>query len=162
MRNLIIALMLVPSVALAHPNPIKPDPHITPGEADKNATLEMICTTGYSSTVRNVTETTKNKVFELYGMQRVRGLYEVDHLISLQLGGTNSIRNLWPQHYYTQPWNAKVKDALENHLRREICDGKISLQEAQKIIAEDWIKAYCTHYNKKPGSCIDYMKGTVK
>lgn len=159
MRNLILALMLVPSVALAHPNPIKPDPFITPGESFNNIGLDKICTVGYSSSVRNVTSSTKDKVFDLYGLNRVRGLYEVDHLISLQLGGTNSIKNLWPQHYFTQPWNAKVKDALENHLRRQVCDGKMTLEQAQKEISKDWIKAYCTYYNKKPGSCFDYMKG---
>lgn len=153
-------LCLLPTMAFSQTvNPITPDPHITPGQADKNATLEMICTTGYSSTVRNVSSSTKDKVFQLYNLNRVPSLYEVDHLISLQLGGTNSISNLWPQHYYTQPWNAKVKDALENHLRRQVCDGKMSMEEAQKAIAIDWIKAYCTYYNKKPSSCYDYMKG---
>ena len=31
------------------------------------------------------------------------------YLISLQLGGSNSIRNLWPQSFVTQPLNAYVK-----------------------------------------------------
>ena len=159
MRNLVLAMLLVPSLAWGATNPIKPDPFITPGEANKNATLEMVCTTGYSASVRNVTNATKNKVFSLYGIERVPNLYEVDHLISLQLGGTNSINNLWPQHYYTQPWNARVKDALENYLRRQVCDGKMTLEQAQKEISKDWIKAYCTFYNKLPASCYDYMKG---
>lgn len=159
MRKLLSILLLISTPAWAGPNPIKPDPFITPGDVNAAATVEMICTTGYSATVRNVTQSTKDKVFDLYDLNRVPGLYEVDHLVSLQLGGTNNIANLWPQHYFIQPWNAKVKDALENHLRRQVCDGKMTLQEAQKAIAEDWIKAYCKYYNKKPSSCYDYMKG---
>ena len=84
--------------------------------------------------------------------------FEVDHLISLELGGSNSMRNLWPQSFYTETWNARVKDVLEHHLNRMVCDGKISLEEAQKAIATDWIAAYCKYYNRLPASCSTYME----
>lgn len=158
MKKLLMILLLVPSLAWAS-DPILPNQHITPGEVDASAGLEKICTVGYTKTVRNVSESKKDHVYELYGIQRVPGQYEVDHLISLQLGGTNSMRNLWPQSYFGEPWNAHVKDGLENELNRLVCDGKIPLEIAQNAIATDWIAAYCTYYNRKPASCFDYMKG---
>jgi hypothetical protein len=138
-------------------DPILPNAVMTPGEIDTSATLEKVCTSGYSASVRNVPQSKKDHVYELYGITPVPNMYEVDHLISLQLGGTNSMRNLWPQAYFGEPWNARVKDDLENVLRRMVCDGKIPLNVAQNAIATNWIVAYCTYNNKKPGSCNDYM-----
>ena len=79
--------------------------------------------------------------------QHKPGDYEVDHLISLELGGSNSIKNLWPQSYLTQPWNAHVKDALENELHDEVCSGKVDLATAQHDIATDWIAAYKKYFH---------------
>ena len=158
MKKLLIILLLISSPAWAG-DPILPDSHMTPGEIDATATTEKVCTSGYSKSVRNVSETKKDHIYELYGITRVPGQYEIDHLISLQLGGTNSMKNLWPQAYFGEPWNARVKDDLENTLHRMVCDGKIPLAQAQNAIAANWIAAYCTYNNKKPGSCMDYMKG---
>ena len=68
--------------------------------------------------------------------------YEVDHLISLELGGANDIKNLWPQSYVSTPYNARMKDALENKLHAMVCANQITLVEAQKEISTDWIAAY--------------------
>jgi len=38
--------------------------------------------------------------------------YEVDYLITPELGGATDIRNLWP--YGDTVWNAHVKDQLED------------------------------------------------
>lgn len=151
-------MLLVPSLAWGA-DPILPDSHMTPGEIDSSADLEKICTVGYTKTVRNVSQTKKEHVYELYGITPVPNHYEIDHLISLQLGGTNSMRNLWPQSYFSETWNARVKDSLENELNRLVCDGKLPLQEAQNAIAADWIAAYCKYYNRLPASCFEYMKG---
>ena len=65
-------------------------------------------------------------MFAEYGItRRAPREYEVDHLISLELGGSNSIRNLWPQSYLTQPWNAHVKDRLENNLHAMVVSGQL-------------------------------------
>jgi hypothetical protein len=73
----------------------------------------------------------KRQVYAEYGItSHAPGEFEVDHLISLELGGSNSIRNLWPQSYRTQPWNARVKDRVENKLHQMVCKGEIDLKTA--------------------------------
>ena len=116
--------------------PIKPDPKLTPGVADSVATVEKICTPGYTATVRNVPASVKKQVFAEYHIDPTSDKFEVDHLISLELGGSNNIKNLWPQSYTTQPLNAHRKDVLENKLHAMICSKQITIQEAQKAIAE--------------------------
>lgn len=68
--------------------------------------------------------------------------YELDYLITPELGGAPTLQNLLPQRYASRPWNAHVKDQLERLLPRLVCDGAISLQTAQGEIAVDWIAAY--------------------
>lgn len=128
-------------------SPILPDPKMTPG-ATLPVTTGDICVSGYSKKVRNVPADVKQQVYTEYGIaSHAPGEYEVDHLISLELGGSNSIKNLWPQSYVTQPWNAHVKDKLENELHAEVCAGKIDLPTAQHEIATDWIASYKKHFN---------------
>ncbi len=127
--------------------PILPDPKLTPG-AVLPVTKADICVPGYTKKVRNVPASVKRQVYAEYGITSHKaGDFEVDHLISLELGGSNSIKNLWPQSYKTQPWNARVKDALENELHDEICSGKIDMAAAQKEIATDWVASYKKHFH---------------
>jgi hypothetical protein len=131
-----------PAVAQDQPAPTRPDSVMTPGAVLDVADTD-ICTPGYSSRVRHVTAQTKREVYAEYGVTvHAPGDYEVDHLISLEIGGSNSIKNLWPESYLTRPWNAHVKDKLENRLHRMVCDHTISLKTAQDAIAKDWIAAY--------------------
>ena len=128
-------------------SPILPDATKTPGDT-LEVTKADICVRGYSKNVRNVPTSVKNQVYASYGItHRSPGEYEVDHLISLELGGSNSVRNLWPQSYKTSPWNAHVKDALENRLHADVCSGKIDLKVAQADIARDWIASYKRVFN---------------
>ncbi|MFM9735729.1 HNH endonuclease, partial [Streptomyces niveiscabiei] len=69
------------------------------------------------------------------------GDYEVDHIISLELGGSNDIKNLWPQPYHGL-WNAHMKDKLENKLNEMVKTNQIELADAQKAISTDWVGAY--------------------
>lgn len=66
---------------------------------------------------------------------------EVDHLIPLELGGSNRETNLWPELYDIE-WNAHVKDRIESRLHKLVCSGAVDLETAQKAIAADWIAAY--------------------
>lgn len=140
--------------------PLYPRPSLTPGVNNPDITQanikQNICKKGYTggldfrgNKVRRVSESTKRRVYKEYGIDRtIGGPYEVDHLISLQLGGSNDIKNLWPQSYTTQPYNARNKDALENRLHAMICSGKISLSQAQREISTDWISAYVKYFRK--------------
>jgi hypothetical protein len=56
----------------------------------------------------------------------------VDYLITPALGGSDNVRNFWP--------------ALEDHLRRLVCEGRIDLVTAQSEIAHDWIGAYKKYF----------------
>jgi hypothetical protein len=125
-----------------HVSPIVPDPAKTPGDT-LAVTKADICVPGYSKKVRNVPESVKKQAYAEYGIASHKPKeYEVDHLISLELGGSNSLKNLWPQSYVTSPYNAYKKDVLENKLHKLVCDGVIGLKTAQKAISTDWITAY--------------------
>ncbi len=130
--------------------PIVPDPTRTPG-ATLDVTAADICVPGYSHKVRNVPVAVKREVYASYGVKRrAPGEYEVDHLVSLGLGGSNSVRNLWPQSFRTLPWNAGVKDALENELHRRVCAGTLDLATAQRVIASNWVIGYRKYVHSMP------------
>ncbi len=119
-----------------------PDPACTPGAIFANATKDDICVSGYSQTVRNVPEGEKQQIYAEYGIvSHGRGEYEVDHFISLELGGSNDSSNLWPEPAQPTP-GFHEKDLVENYLHDEVCNGKISLPEAQKEIRTDWLAVY--------------------
>ncbi len=118
-----------------------PDPKLSPGDT-LDVTANDICVSGYSSKVRNVPQSEKNQIYAEYGItSHAPGAYEIDHIISLELGGSNSAKNLFPQSY-TGDWNAHIKDKLENKLHSLVCDGTVNLKTAQKEISTDWIAAY--------------------
>ena len=132
--------------------PTLPDRTLTPGDT-LDVTKDDICVPGYTKKVRNVPKAVKDQVYASYGITRhAPGEYEVDHLISLELGGSNSIKNLWPESYKTTPWNAHVKDKLENRLHADVCSGKIDLKTAQQDIAVDWIAAYKRAFGDTPSA----------
>jgi len=158
-RVILLSLILVSFNSLAGQ---LPDPTITPGAVDPSATKDVVCVRGYTSgvkadgtKVRDVPERVKLQAYRNYGIEGNYKGYcdlkvgcEIDHLISLQLGGSNDIKNLWPQSYAGN-WNAHIKDGLENTLRAKVCKGEISLQEAQKAISSNWIEAWKKYVNKQ-------------
>jgi hypothetical protein len=132
-----------PSLAKYLPNPGR-----TPGDV-LDVTPKDFCVSGYTAKVRNVSEAEKNSVYQEYGITSHKpGAYEVDHLISLELGGSNSVRNLWPQSYSGE-WNAHIKDDLENKLHELVCSGRVDMKTAQQAIATNWIAAYQKYMNMK-------------
>ena len=118
------------------------DKACTPGAIFPNATKDQICQSGYSSSVRNVPVSEKDQVYSEYGIQsHTTGQYEVDHLVSLELGGSNDIANLWPEAASPKP-GFHEKDQVENYLHSQVCSGAISLHDAQVEIANNWLNVY--------------------
>lgn len=123
------------------------DSACTPG-AIFNVTKDQICQSGYASSVRNVPTSEKNAVYAEYGIaSHLSGQYEVDHLVSLELGGSNEIANLWPEAASPTP-GFHQKDKVENYLHDQVCSGAIALSQAQIEIATNWLQVY----NSMPAS----------
>jgi hypothetical protein len=126
-----------------------PDRQRTPGDV-LQVTVQDICTPGYTKVARNVPTAIKRQVYFEYGRQRQPGACcEVDHLVPLELGGSNRLANLWTEPYDIK-WNARVKDRLEGKLHRMVCSGDISLPDAQRAIALNWIEAYRRYISPEP------------
>lgn len=134
----VIAIRFGPTVNAEGP---KPKAGLTPGET-RPITLDEICRNPEAEVVAvNIPEETRRRVFSEYGIRGRADNFEVDYLITPDLGGAESIRNLWPQPYTTR-WNAHLKDTLEQRLHQLVCAGKVDLATAQHDIAVDWIGAY--------------------
>lgn len=126
--------------------PMLPDERLTPG-ATRPVTANQICSAGGPSEIRPPLPV-QQAVFHEYGMDGAPARsYEVDHLITPALGGTDDIRNLWPEPYASTEWNAHVKDELENHLHDLVCSGKLDLTTAQRDMASNWIVAYKKYFH---------------
>jgi hypothetical protein len=125
-----------------------PDSACTPGALLATGTKDAICKPGYAQGVRNVPDSEKNQVYAEYDIKsHTSGQYEVDHLVSLELGGSNDISNLWPELASPTP-GFHEKDKVENYLHDQVCSGAISLKQAQIEIATNWLAVYNQMPNK--------------
>jgi hypothetical protein len=122
-------------------NQALPDSACTPGAVLAVSTA-TVCAVGYTKTVRDVPLSESKQVFAEYGINyNLHANYEVDHLISLELGGSNAIANLWPESSLT-PNGSLIKDKFENYLHAQVCSGKMSLSDAQTEISNNWLQYY--------------------
>lgn len=120
-----------------------PDPKLTPGEI-LTQDAKTVCVAGYSQTVRHTSAALKNKIYKNYHALKKKGsCCEADHLVSLELGGADTEKNLWPQSYP----DAYHKDKIENYLHREVCAGRMDLKEAQAEIYH-WEEIYNKQHQK--------------
>ncbi len=152
MRALFLTLLfsaccasLAQQAAYRHHGPVVlNDLKVTPG-AVGSMTAKQLCDKDFhTGTVRRVTEATKRAACAAYGLPKsacVGTKVEIDHLVSLELGGTNDLANLWPEPYAPKP-GAREKDQVEDELHRQVCAGTITLQQAQKEISTDWYAVF--------------------
>lgn len=131
-----------------------PDKKLTPGAVDPLAVADLsgrphrvkgiernVCAKDFRTGpiragIRNFAGLKKKACAE-YGTARCDKSVEGDHLISLEIGGCpDCLTNLWPQPME----EARVKDRqVEDRLPKLVCAGKLTLAEAQKCIAGDWV-----------------------
>lgn len=140
-----------------------PDPACTPGAYNPSLTLTVLKRSGFRTGCgRNMatSASAKNKTYQWYGVTKPKNnsgthmVCELDHLVSLEIGGADTLDNIWP---HCGPSRAalnnryfKKKDLVENYLAAEIRAGNRDLREVQKGIAEDWtqyLDAATTFYN---------------
>lgn len=127
--------------------PLIPNASLTPGAA-RAISVGQVCTLESPAETVPIPSRVREMVFHEYGMDGVPTRnYEVDHLITPALGGTDDISNLWPEPYASTEWNAHVKDQLEDRLHELVCEGKLDLPTAQHDIASNWISAYQKYFH---------------
>src|SRR3954467_6791971 len=94
LRILALTLVLFVSPSFAKAPPLKPDHKLTPGVTTAISADALCAKTFHTKDERAVSAATKNAVFAEYGLPSHKPKeYEVDHLISLELGGSNDIKN---------------------------------------------------------------------
>src|SRR5260370_16590009 len=105
-------------------------------------TVGDLCPIAHTKRVRHVTPAQKNRAYAVYGATPQPGVCcEVDHLIPLELGGSNADSNLWPEPYTPKP-GAREKDVLETFLHFAACGGTLDLKKAHQQSTADWDRAY--------------------
>jgi len=101
----------------------------------------FLCVPGTPGKLDKVSEETKVLVFESYHISYpTKKDYQLDKYIPMELGGSNDIRNLWPQGVKNPGY--KEKDKVEQYLYQEMCAGKINITTAQEMIKKDWVEVY--------------------
>lgn len=145
-----------------------PDPTCTPGAFNPTVTLAVLKNSSFrTGCVRNCVtqEEDKNVTYSEYGIphpadnQGANQVCELDHLIPLELGGADTLDNIWPQCGPNQIPLAnryfKEKDQVENYLADQAKTGKMDLGKAQAAIAADWTQflgqaqSFCSKNPKK-------------
>jgi len=158
-KAILLALALLGAVATAaHADDAVPDLAKTPGLARAGLSVQKICTIKWGKDERHVTDAMKKAVFAAYGYSGYQDprcvadahgkTCEIDHLVSRELGGADEVKNLWPEAYGSTPWNAHLKDKLENRLHKEVCAKHITITQARSMIVNDWRQAYVKYFGQ--------------
>lgn len=112
-----------------------PNPKLTPGRVAKT-----------DKERGGVTVKMEQKVFARYRLPwERRAQFKIDHLIPPELGGADTVDNLWPQSLRTRPYGSDRKELLVEVLLGKIRNGKMSVAQAQDEISRDWIDAFIDH-----------------
>ena len=145
MRSLAVLALVagLSTHALAASDGTEPDPVLTPGAVETQS-VQTIC--GQSTKARrHATQAEKRAVYRAYGLADRHDSYcaagggcVLDDRVPIEVGGSNSPGNLWPQ-IKSGPFNQELKNICENAAHKAICDGKLSVENAQAIFLGDWV-----------------------
>ena len=118
-RRFLAAALLVAATtgASAQDAIVYPDPSLTPGSI-RTTDVAMICGTG-TSQFRHWDRERSDLIFARYGIAPAdRIQYTLDHLVPLEIGGADTIDNIWPEprRSLAGEWDDTRKDELERRL----------------------------------------------
>jgi len=112
-----------------------PNPKLTPGKVAES-----------EKDLRGVTAAMEQKVFARYKLPwQYRANFKIDHLIPRELGGADTIDNLWPQRVRVKPYGSDRKELLTEVLLQKVRANKMTVANAQEEIRRDWIDAFIDH-----------------
>ena len=118
-----LALAVIPPGVLVNPAVTQPNLQTT------------VCRPGWTATQRHVSARTKTAIYVAAGIPTSRRRYWViDHVIPLEIGGSNNRANLAAQRVA----EAARKDVYENRAHRAVRAGRVTLIDAQAAFATDW------------------------
>jgi hypothetical protein len=141
-----------------------PDPSCTPGAVNPTVTIDVLKNTNFRTCcIRDKVESEPDKhvAYKWYGVPDPPNntkdqTCELDHLVPLELGGGDSMDNIWPQ---CGPDNVtlkeryfKQKDQVEFYLADQVKAGAMDQSTAQHAIAKDYTqfldaaKQYCSSH----------------
>jgi hypothetical protein len=128
-----------------------PDPDCTPGATNPTLTITVLRDPRFTTRCVRDAATQGEEKATTYDWYRLRHpsnnsgpgqICELDHLISLELGGADTLDNIWPQCGPSDVALAqrffKEKDTVENFLAMQVRAGRMDLIDAQRGIATDW------------------------
>lgn len=140
MRLCMLAVAVAGAVCFSVPASAATLPNEPGAVATTDATI--VCARGYAERVRPrgaLWRTIKEALYERASLPRGdRYGYVADHIVPLELGGAPAdLENLWLQPYD----ESHAKDRVEDALKILVCDGRMSLVDAQRRIAHNWTTA---------------------
>lgn len=108
----------------------QPDPRVTPGDVCKANDPDFdgyVYSEKIAHCKRNFSEAKKASVARVYGVPKANWSdYEFDHLIPLCVGGSNDVRNVWPEPIE----HAHRKDVIEDKVCAALRAGTMTQKEA--------------------------------
>jgi hypothetical protein len=138
------------AVRSSHGFPL-PDPQCTPGKINSTVKEAVLRNPNFTTKCLRDDATSadqKEQTYIYYNVPKpqhntgVMQTCELDHLVSLELGGADTLDNIWPQcgpdKVVLRERYFKQKDAVENYLAKQVREGTMSLDDAQKGISSDW------------------------
>jgi hypothetical protein len=114
---------------------------------------QTICVPGWTKSMRPPAQELrpiKDRLMAAIGATNAQ-LYQLDHMVPLELGGAPLDERNFQLQLYGGECNARDKDRLEFELSRLVCAGELTLDAAQREIADDWIASYSDHIDA--GGC---------